>query len=106
MSYPVTGGGCVDWIFSVNLGKRYINQLAAAMHIAPAIADMGFQVYKLAVYHNFVQGRRTRNVAAVALYVACRKQKRNSVMLIDFSDILHVSICLVRHGVKEEGYVH
>ncbi len=72
------------------LGKRYINQLAAALHIPPATADMAFQVYKLAMYHNFIQGRRTKNVAAVSLYIACRKQKRNSAMLIDFSDVLNV----------------
>ncbi|KAI9791312.1 MAG: transcription factor TFIIIB subunit brf1 [Peltula sp. TS41687] len=73
-------------------GRRYINQLAAALHIPPGTADTAFQVYKLAACQHFNQGRRTKNVAAVALYVACRKQKRNSVMLIDFADVLSVNV--------------
>ncbi|KAI9824293.1 MAG: transcription factor TFIIIB subunit brf1 [Phylliscum demangeonii] len=82
-------------------GKRYINQLAAALHIPPATSDMAFQVYKLAACHNFIQGRRTKNVAAVALYIACRKQKRNSVMLIDFADVLNVNVFKLGQTFKD-----
>ena len=50
------------------------------------------QVFRLAVVHNFIQGRRTKSVAAVCLYIACRIQKdTNRIMLIDFSDVLMVS---------------
>lgn len=49
------------------------------------------QVFKLAVGLNFIQGRRTKTVAAVALYIACRRQDGNTVMLIDFADVLMVS---------------
>ncbi|KAI9757924.1 MAG: hypothetical protein M4579_003260 [Chaenotheca gracillima] len=73
-------------------GRRYINQLASALRIAPTTGDMAFQVYKLASAHNFIQGRLTKNVAAVCLYVACRKQKRNNVMLIDFADVLNTNV--------------
>ncbi|KAI9800544.1 MAG: hypothetical protein M1825_004093 [Sarcosagium campestre] len=82
-------------------GKRYINQLAAALHIPPATSEAAFQMYKLASYHNFIQGRRTKNVAAVCLYVACRKQKRNSVMLIDFSDILNINVFKLGQTFKD-----
>ena len=71
-------------------GKRTINQIAAALQISQPLADRAFQIYKLAVFYNFVQGRRIRNVAAVALYMTCRKEKGNSMMLIDFSDVLNV----------------
>ncbi|KAI9788289.1 MAG: transcription factor TFIIIB subunit brf1, partial [Piccolia ochrophora] len=82
-------------------GKRYINQLAAALHIPPATSDAAFQMYKLASYNNFIQGRRTKNVAAVCLYVACRKQKRNSVMLIDFSDVLNINVFKLGQTFKD-----
>ena len=48
------------------------------------------QVFKLAVGLNFIQGRRTKTVAAVCLYIACRRQDGNTVMLIDFADVLMV----------------
>ncbi|KAI9821389.1 MAG: transcription factor TFIIIB subunit brf1 [Thelocarpon impressellum] len=73
-------------------GKRTINQIAAALQITQPLADRAFQIYKLAVFYNFVQGRRIRNVAAVALYMTCRKEKNNSMMLIDFSDVLNVNV--------------
>ncbi|KAI9844038.1 MAG: transcription factor TFIIIB subunit brf1 [Sclerophora amabilis] len=73
-------------------GRRYINQLASALRIAPTTGEMAFQVYKLASAHNFIQGRLTKNVAAVCLYVACRKQKRNNIMLIDFADVLNTNV--------------
>ena len=49
------------------------------------------QVFKLAVGLNFIQGRRTKTVAAVCLYIACRRQDGNTTMLIDFADVLMVS---------------
>lgn len=49
------------------------------------------QVFKLAVGLNFIQGRRTKTVAAVCLYIACRRQDGNTIMLIDFADVLMVS---------------
>lgn len=50
------------------------------------------QIFKLAAANNFIQGRRTKSVAAVCLYIACRIQKdTNRIMLIDFSDVLMVT---------------
>lgn len=50
------------------------------------------QVYKLCLANNFVQGRLTRSVAAVCLYIACRRSKENNkFMLIDFADKCNVS---------------
>ncbi|KAI9841514.1 MAG: transcription factor TFIIIB subunit brf1, partial [Thelocarpon superellum] len=82
-------------------GKRTINQIAAALQIAQPLADRAFQIYKLAVFYNFVQGRRIRNVAAVALYMTCRKEKGNSMMLIDFSDVLNVNVFKLGKTFKE-----
>ncbi|MCJ1335191.1 transcription factor TFIIIB subunit brf1 [Bachmanniomyces sp. S44760] len=73
-------------------GRRYINQLAAALQIPQAYTDAAMQVYKLAYGINFIQGRRTKNVAAICLYIACRREKENRIMLIDFSDILMVNV--------------
>ena len=54
------------------------------------LREMGLHIYKLAI-GGFIQGRRIKSVAAVALYVACRTQKdTNTYMLIDFADVLEV----------------
>lgn len=74
------------------LGRRYVNQLGAALTLSQSLIDSGMQIFKLAAANNFIQGRRTKSVAAVCLYIACRIQKdTNRVMLIDLSDVLMVS---------------
>lgn len=73
-------------------GNRYINQLSRALIIPESAVKAAGQVFKLAVGLNFIQGRRTKTVAAVCLYIACRRQDGNTTMLIDFADVLMVSI--------------
>ncbi|KAL4931175.1 transcription factor TFIIIB subunit BRF1 [Aspergillus undulatus] len=73
-------------------GNRTINQLARALTIPESASKAAGQVFKLAVGLNFIQGRRTRTVAAVCLYIACRRQDGNTVMLIDFADVLMVNV--------------
>lgn len=54
------------------------------------------QVYKLALANNFVQGRHTKSVAAVCLYIACRRSHENNKwMLIDFADKCGVRLSLL-----------
>ncbi|KAL3482334.1 hypothetical protein BJX99DRAFT_242997 [Aspergillus californicus] len=73
-------------------GNRYINQLARALIIPDSASKAAGQVFKLAVGLNFIQGRRTRTVAAVCLYIACRRQDGNTAMLIDFADVLMINV--------------
>ena len=46
-------------------GNRYINQLSRALMIPESAMKAAGQVFKLAVGLNFIQGRRTKTVAAV-----------------------------------------
>jgi transcription factor IIIB 90 kDa subunit len=48
------------------------------------------RLYTLAVEHKFTKGRKSLNVVAVCLYVACRQKETRNYMLIDFSDLLEV----------------
>jgi transcription factor IIIB subunit 2 len=73
-------------------GNRYITQLSRALLIPESATKAAGQVFKLAVSHNFIQGRRTKTVAAVCLYIACRRQNGNTVMLIDFADVLMINV--------------
>ncbi|KAL8770545.1 MAG: hypothetical protein Q9209_003801 [Squamulea sp. 1 TL-2023] len=70
-------------------GRHAIRAVAGhPLNIVQDLQDAAMQVYKLAIANNFIQGRHTRSVAAVCLYIACRKNKgeNNKWMLIDFAD--------------------
>lgn len=81
-------------------GNRYINQLSRALTIPESAMKAAGQVFKLAVGLNFIQGRRTKTVAAVCLYIACRRQDGNTTMLIDFADVLMVSYDLSPFAIE------
>ncbi|GMM30585.1 transcription factor TFIIIB subunit [Martiniozyma asiatica (nom. inval.)] len=72
-------------------GKRRIKNVALALNIPDFVADSAYQWFQLALTNNFVQGRRSQNVIASCLYVACRREKTHH-MLIDFSSRLQVSV--------------
>lgn len=72
-------------------GKKRIKRIATAMHIPEYIGDSAGEWFRLALAQNFVQGRRSQNVLATCLYVACRKEKTHH-MLIDFSSRIQISV--------------
>lgn len=72
-------------------GKRRIRNVALALRIPDYISDAAFSWFHLALTNNFVQGRRSQNVVAACLYIACRKEKTHH-MLIDFSARLQISV--------------
>lgn len=76
---------------TLNNARRKLRAVSHALNIPDYITDAAFQWYKLSLAHNFVQGRRSQNVIASCLYVACRKEKTPH-MLIDFSSRLQVSV--------------
>ncbi|CCD23131.1 transcription factor TFIIIB subunit BRF1 NDAI_0B00970 [Naumovozyma dairenensis CBS 421] len=76
---------------TLNNARRKLRAVSHALSIPEYITDAAFQWYKLALAYNFVQGRRSQNVIASCLYVACRKEKTHH-MLIDFSSRLQVSV--------------
>lgn len=76
---------------TLNNARRKLRAVSHALNIPDYITDAAFQWYKLALANNFVQGRRSQNIIASCLYVACRKEKTHH-MLIDFSSRLQVSV--------------
>lgn len=72
------------------LGHNHIVRIGTTLKMTAQIRDRATHIFKLAI-GGFIQGRRIKSVAAVALYIACRIQTEpNTSMLIDFSDILGV----------------
>ncbi|KAF5211416.1 putative transcription factor [Clavispora lusitaniae] len=71
--------------------KSKIKKIAMAMRIPDYIVESASGWFKLALVQNFVQGRRSQNVIAACLYVACRHEKTHH-LLIDFSSRLQISV--------------
>lgn len=70
--------------------SRKIQQVAIALRLSEVVALAATRLYTLAVEHKFTKGRKSMNVVAVCLYVACRQKETRNYMLIDFSDLLQV----------------
>lgn len=70
--------------------SRKIQSLASVMRLSEVVCLAATRLYTLAVEHKFTKGRKSLNVVAVCLYVACRQKETRNYMLIDFSDLLQV----------------
>lgn len=80
----------------LRLYKAYklIEQIASKLSLPHNISESAKLLYgiaKLDFDKNFVQGRQTKHVAAVVLYIACRQEKK-PLLLIDFADVLQTSL--------------
>ena len=72
-------------------GRRKIQEVASRLRLRNNFVDAAHRLFTIAVEKNFVQGRRTVHVVASCLYIACRQEKTQH-MLIDFSDALQVNV--------------
>ena len=72
-------------------GRRRIQDVASRLRLGSTFVDAAHRLFTVAVEKNFVQGRRTTHVVAACLYIACRQEKSQH-MLIDFSDVLQVNV--------------
>ncbi|GKY98844.1 hypothetical protein MPSEU_000840400 [Mayamaea pseudoterrestris] len=72
-------------------GRRRIQDVASRLRLGSTFIDAAHRLFTVAVEKNFVQGRRTTHVVAACLYIACRQEKSQH-MLIDFSDVLQVNV--------------
>lgn len=72
-------------------GRRRIQDVASRLRLGNHFVDAAHRLFTVAVEKNFVQGRRTTHVVAACLYISCR-QERSQHMLIDFSDALQVNV--------------
>ncbi|KAJ2160518.1 transcription factor TFIIIB subunit brf1 [Coemansia sp. RSA 552] len=71
--------------------RRRIQRLATALGLSEHFVDTAQRYFQLALNVSFTRGRRALYVSSACLYIVCRTEK-SSQMLIDFSDILQVSV--------------
>lgn len=80
----------------MRLYKAYklIEQIASKLSLPKTLSESAKKLYKIAKLEfdkNFVQGRQTKHVAAVVLYIVCRLEQKPH-LLIDFADVLQTSL--------------
>ncbi|KIM36403.1 hypothetical protein M413DRAFT_449126 [Hebeloma cylindrosporum] len=79
-----------------NASKK-IQSIANILRLSEVVCLAATRLYTLAVEHKFTKGRKSINVVAVCLYVACRQKETRNYMLIDFSDLLEVNVFELGH---------
>lgn len=82
-------------------GKNAIQALGASLNQREAVIEQAFSWYKLAMNFRFIQGRRMRNVAAVAIYMAARRQPENTLMLIDLAEKIQTNVWVLGDTYKQ-----
>ncbi|KAJ2747547.1 transcription factor TFIIIB subunit brf1 [Coemansia sp. BCRC 34301] len=85
------GSGQESREMTLQNSRRRIQRLATPLALSEHFVDSAQRYYMLALNLNFTKGRRSSYVAAACLYIVCRVEK-GTQMLIDFSDILQVSV--------------
>jgi len=73
-------------------GRSELRQLCPQLRIPQHVEEIAFNLWKLAAGQNFIQGRRTNEVAGVCLYAACRRDRNNTILLMDISEALQVNV--------------
>ncbi|KAL0573330.1 transcription factor TFIIIB subunit brf1 [Marasmius crinis-equi] len=91
----IANGNAPDAI-DLKASKR-IQTIANIMRLSEVVCMAATRLYTLAVEHKFTKGRKSLNVVAVCLYVACRQKETRNYMLIDFSDLLQVNVFELGH---------
>ncbi|MCJ1419648.1 transcription factor TFIIIB subunit brf1 [Xylographa parallela] len=85
-------GGMDSRQVSLRNGNNAIRQIADGLSLSDTHKSRALSIYTLATGINFIQGREINHVAAACLYIACRMETQNRMMLIDFSDALQINV--------------
>lgn len=78
---------------TLDKGEDEIRHIALMLSIHESIIMPASRIYTIAVHRNFTRGRRTQQVAAACLYIACRTaEPPKPYLLIDFSEALGINV--------------
>ncbi|EER10044.1 Transcription factor IIIB 90 kDa subunit, putative [Perkinsus marinus ATCC 50983] len=78
-------------LLTLQRGSTRIEWIGNRLELPTSTMDEAKRLFSLAAQRNFTAGRKTSVVAAACLYIVCRRD-RTPYLLIDFSDVLHVSV--------------
>ncbi|KAK4541178.1 hypothetical protein LTR36_008252 [Oleoguttula mirabilis] len=109
-AYRKVGGGERNSMQEIeNNGRRALSRLCPRLNIPDAVSLQAQNLFSIAAGNNFNAGRRTEEVVAACLYAACRRQKQNTIMLMDIAEIMKVNVFRlgeVYKAMKENLHYH
>lgn len=73
-------------------GRDALRTFTAKLPIPQRTVDEALYIWKLAANDGFTKGRRAEEVAGACLYAACRRDKHNTVLLMDFAEIISINV--------------
>lgn len=86
---------CDSWQIRLNKAYKEIQRIANQLLLKPYHIEEAKRLYETASFKlKFIQGRKTKHVVAVLLYIVCRLEKTPH-LLIDFSDILQTNLYIL-----------
>lgn len=92
-AYRRVGGGEKNSIQEIEAnGRRELASLCPRLSIPETISTQAASIWSLAAKQNFTAGRRTDEVIAACLYAACRRQKENTILLMDISEQQKINV--------------
>lgn len=109
-AYRKVGGGERNSMQEIeNNGRRVLTRLCPRLNIPDAVSLQAQNLFSIAAGNNFNAGRRTEEVVAACLYAACRRQKQNTILLMDIAEIMKVNVFRlgqVYKDMKENLHYH
>lgn len=87
------GDGITSREMTEKNARSAMTTFATALSVPQNLIDPAMQIFKLAMRHNFIQGRSIGSVAAISLYISCRRQpSTNTLMLIDLAEYMQMNV--------------
>lgn len=92
-AYRKVGGGERNTMQEIeNNGRRALGALCPRLNIPESLSSQAQNLFRLAASNNFNAGRRTDEVVAACLFAACRRQKQNTILLMDIAEVLKINV--------------
>ncbi|KAI1365514.1 hypothetical protein F5Y08DRAFT_174762 [Xylaria arbuscula] len=75
-------------------------------NVTESAIESAIMIFKLVLNENWLQGRGMDKVVPVCLYVACRREDKCDIMLIDFAELVHINVYELGHVFKDLSNIY
>lgn len=82
-------------------GREAMRVFTGKLPISQKTVDEALHLWKLAARDGFTKGRRAEEVGGACLYGACRRDKENTVLLMDLAEVIAVNVFSLGDTYKE-----
>lgn len=76
---------------TIEKARRRLEQIGHGLQIPEHVVEASLRHFRTALTNNFVKGRKSQHVLCACLYLACR-QNRTDHMLMDFAEAINVNV--------------